>query len=158
MRGYEIARIIRNNPLLKSHFYGIFSIEFVKHLNDLPVLYFAIVNISKHGEEGLHWFLIFRDVGNTFEIFNSQGVQNLRAFVPYVFFALNHLDFATFRYNRLRYQSPASVTCGFYCIFYAFQRLQNLTKPYSSLLRDIFSNNVNRNEALVRCFFNHGPC
>lgn len=155
MKGYEIAQLISNYPILKAHFFGIFSLEFVQNLEALPILYFAIVNTSTIYEEGIHWFLIFRESFNKFEVFNSQGFHNLSILKPYIFKPLNSLGFLILNYNKLQYQPDSSVNCGYYSIFFAVQRLCNLSSSFKDLLKHIFDPTLSHNEKIIYSFFKH---
>ena len=149
MKGYEIVKIIGQYPLLQLHFFGVFSIDFLQKIATLPTLSFAVCNISSLQEEGVHWFVIYRDSYKNFQLFDSEGRENTNKLKALLRPVLLHTQFVI-TYNKTRYQPVKSVNCGYFAIYFAVQKLHNLSVRYSMLLNSIFSQNCRENEKLIK--------
>lgn len=107
-----------------------------------------VVNTDPHTSAGTHWVAFFLDLHGNLEYFDSYGRPPT---VP------DHIQFirrnsCCYRYNTMPLQSEYSLVCGHYCLTFLYLRsLGFQMKDFTS----IFSENVNKNDALVYKVFNY---
>lgn len=146
MKGHELRSIIERDPILSHHFQGVFARDTLpsleRHQN------FAIVNTQK--DIGEHWQLCIRPESSTIEIFDPLGWK------PEHEKLLKESDIlrgvTRVILSETQFQPASSQKCGLYCIYVAHHRIYNLDVPFSNLLSDIFTDNLDANDALVTHF------
>ena len=77
MCGYEIRDKLLKYPEVLERLRGIVSID--KIPGNLKRMQYVIVNEGDSTSPGIHWFVIFRNLEGSYEIFDSLGkVKNVR--------------------------------------------------------------------------------
>lgn len=146
--GFDFSTLFTKVPLVKNCFRGVYSVDRLPRT--LKVREFIICNLSKHNESGSHWIVICRSHRKTFEIFNSLGYTNLDELKFYIKFRIR----ADYEFNSSSFQTPDSVTCGHFCVFFACHRVLNYDCNLKHVLEDIFVPDLNINENRVISFYN----
>lgn len=147
--------------MISSEFYEIFQNHFTSHFqgcygsNNIPKnikLYnFCIVNNRPIEEEGEHWLCLYRDSKVTLECFDSLGIDSSKKeFLQKTF---EHSRIKQIDFNTSAVQRHDTTTCGQFTLYFLFQRMLNQDIPYNLLLDEIFTDNLNDNEARVLKFF-----
>ena len=108
-----------------------------------------IVNTDKYGQVGKHWIAIWLEDATTGQFFDSYGKKPIYYGKGFKHFLTKQCDFHD--YNQKVLQSPDTVTCGFYCVYYIMLKTRGYS--LSQILSD-FSDNTYANDAFVRYFAN----
>jgi hypothetical protein len=149
MKGSAIKELIERDPLLNFHFEGIFAADCLPEFTSKQS--FAIANSDIEGRAGVHWRLLFKPDKNTLEIFDSLGDplenafswSNVSKVLPYVTNVI---------VSKTQFQPTNSNKCGLYCIYVAYNRLFSLDIAFSTMLSDIFTDNLEENDRIVTEF------
>ena len=121
MRGYEIQHTLSNLPFNQLCFKGIVSVD---HLpKKLPQHCFLIVHRQTSPSTG-HWFVIFKYSKEAIEVFDSLVIP--RELLTKI---KNNFKCTVYS-NDIKLQSSGSDTCGWFCIYYVFNRWHNLGKNF----------------------------
>ena len=146
LKGFEFANYFVKLPLVNKQFLNVVAIDEIP--KSIPVRHFLISNLSPAHLSGSHWIVIIRPEKNTLEIFNSLGGDTFKDIQ-------NHLKFTCklqIHSNETPFQSDSSSSCGYFCIFFAVNRMLNLDMSFEHLLEHLFTDNLEINETNVRRF------
>jgi len=126
-------------------FSGIYSRDTVP--KSLKNGHFIIVNRDFSHQKGSHWYAVVR-LGKIIEIFDSLGISDpsVKQFLQSTF---NFKGVTQIKCNLTALQSVSSVHCGYYSLFYLWERYHNFDLEYNSLLNSILSSDVDNNEQIV---------
>lgn len=147
MLANELKEIIDSFPSLRTSFLGVCSINTVPKLKKHN---FVIVNTQDNTQLGEHWFCIIKKDLRKYEVFDSLGVSSdkLELYKQYNLFPNN----SAITFNETNFQSPNSVTCGQFVLYFLINRVHNLDLSYFDLLNEIFSLDCLSNETNVLSF------
>ena len=146
LKGFEFLSYFNKIPIVHKQFLNVVAIDEIP--KSIPVKHFLISNLSPAHLSGSHWIVIIRPEKNTLEIFNSLGGDTFNEIK-------NHLKFTCkleIHSNETPFQSKLSTSCGYYCIFFAVNRILNLDMSFEHLLEHLFTNNIEINESNVKRF------
>lgn len=132
---------------LSTHFRGVFAFDQIP--STLKAGHFIVCNTSDSSDIGEHWFVIYRNE-KVIECFDSLGIDSEKLSIlqeNITFKGTNKLKF-----NKTQVQSNTTSTCGYFCIYFIFQRFYNRDLKFAELLNEIFSVDVNKNEEIVKQF------
>lgn len=145
----DIQNFIQSYPFLYHSFKGFYTFNTFS-----PILLkegeFIIFHTSSLEEAKIgHWTLLLQN-NYTYEYFDSAGetFKNLPHFVSTL------LQIHPVVTNTFPIQSPQSVSCGYFCLYYIVFRLLNSFMSYFEFLSSYFSSSVEKNEYNIRCFVN----
>ena len=144
MQSSEFNNYFNTFPHLKNHFIGVFSI------NTLPksIKYrkFCICNTDVQSGNGKHWICFIRTDKNSIELFDSLGIDSEKKLLisKYCKFQVKEII-----YNETQFQADFSDTCGLFVLYFLIERIFNLDLSFHDLLRDIFDEDVLKNEKKV---------
>ena len=127
-----------NHPAFDDHFAGVFRVE------DCPSLearQCAILNFRRH------WIAIVKVDGETAELFDPLG--STEPFCRSYFKKFK----VKLRFNKHQYQQYNTDTCGHFCCFFLWTRLQNIDKEFDDVLSLMFGENLFENEQNVKTFY-----
>lgn len=127
---------------LNDFYLGCFSADnYPKSLNNNE---FFIVNKDKSYEKGSHWRLVLL-INNEIQFFDSCGSTEevVQSFLQF------HRSFVCV-FNETPVQPLNSTTCGEFCIYFAFKRLQNKDLSFKSCINAVFSSDLNKNNDKVK--------
>lgn len=148
MKASELKAFCEQDEILNHHLVGIFA------RNTVPPLCaqhcFAIVNTEDEAQPGRHWRLCMRPDRATLEVFDPLGWKPEHETLFQNSKVLQGVSRVVL--SETQYQSSTSVLCGSYCLFVAHHRLYNLDLSLSSVLSDIFTDNLQENDRLVTEF------
>lgn len=133
----------------KTFFAGIFSADNIP--KKIKHKHFIILNTDFKDGPGKHWYVVVR-LHNLLECFDPLGVsEDRKHFIStnLKFAGIHHISF-----NVTQIQPSISVLCGQFVLLYLFERYHNLDQNLEELLNQVFSENLNRNEELVKSFMN----
>lgn len=121
MNTREINRILRQHPVTKNIFKGVFPCDSIPNQINPP---FALVcNTDPSTKPGEHWVAMFVTSSGQGEYFDSYGISPLRV----EFKTFLQKKCTRFRWNKIRFQSDSTSVCGQYCIFYLLLRSGGLS-------------------------------
>jgi hypothetical protein len=144
MFGSEFEKYFEHFLHFRKKFLGVFSIDTLP--KRIKTNHFCICNTSPSNTHGEHWFCILKINPNCVELFDSLGVDNkkeefYRHKLP---FKENFLTF-----NVTQFQSNESQNCGFFCVYFLFQRFHNLDLDFDEILEECFGRNYDLNDEKV---------
>lgn len=125
----EIEKCMNRHARLRKFFRGCFPID---ELPVRPAVPFAlIVNLDKGNEPGSHWVALVSTSTDRIEYFDSFGNP------PPPLLAEFTGEYAHIFVNRHRFQSPLSIVCGHYCVFFVTRRA--LGEPVERVMNELKS-------------------
>lgn len=142
LNNIQLIEILKQDNITKKYFLGVFSINTLpKKINKYPSLF--ILNTSPSNVKEGHWLAIYIDKNQKLEFFDSYGLNPK-------FYKLNsyiNKISKSFSYNKIRYQSYFSNTCGYFCLIYLLLKCRKIS------IKRIFSKNTIKNEKIINYFF-----
>lgn len=149
MLSSEIGNIFKSFPQINKLFLGCFSADTLPQL--LRVNHFCIANTDHSTGLGKHWYIIFRPSNTTIEVFDSLGIDEHKK--TFLESNLKIKNVQKIVFNLTQFQLEISETCGNFAVYFIVNRLHNLDHSFKSLLEEIFDENKDKNEELVKKFF-----
>lgn len=147
MNGFELNRIISNDPLLWRTFIGVFAADQLNfHIAKRPAC--LISNTDNANMPGTHWVAIYFDVrGNAF-YFDSFG----RNVYSQQFDKFLKMNAKRIHVNKKRLQSSDTLVCGMYCIYFLYYITRNILNSFKrfSALNYLFNDKI-----VCRFMFKH---
>ena len=145
MNGADVARLARADPAIRRTFAGVYNMS--DNWPDpvsLPACY--VVNTDNSRGPGEHWVAFFIDSDMSADYFDSYGIHPVKK-------TLNWLRDRTIcvHYNTLWLQSPASMVCWAYCLYFLHKRSNNVA--LENALSIFKEHNFRNNDKLVLSFF-----
>lgn len=142
MYGYTISRILRNNIKTRGAFFGVYSIDMLKHSPWYP--YFVIVNTAVESVSDGHWVLLYFKNENNVIFFDSFGrdlsdVDTDNMLGTYV-------GCARVTHCKYQLQSKFSKVCGYYCLFVAHRLCLGFQLP---CILNTFTCNFEYNDYII---------
>lgn len=115
---------------------GVYARDELPNLDTLIQPYALIVNSQPRGQPGEHWLAIYGPRTDKTELFDSFGY-------PPSFYNLdqNLVD------HSYQFQSPTSVTCGHYCIWFIYAR--SLGDPYAEIVDSLANRKSGRDSYVI---------
>ena len=101
---------------------------------------------SKESGIGEHWFVLFRNLQNAYELFDSLGIGSTKIKKIITNFT------GTCFFNETAVQSITSDLCGHFVVYVIIFRLFNWDQTFEELLNDLFTENTSINEKEVLNF------
>jgi hypothetical protein len=145
MDSLQLTRLCRRDRCaLSKCFIGVFPKD--KLPSDLPRPACLIANTDTSRSSGQHWIAIFINKEGYGDFFCSYGVPPCRLFTRFM-----DKHSISWNFNRKCIQSHVSTTCGQYCVFFLFCRVEGLSM--SKFLK-LFTTNQAENDDLVTAFIN----
>lgn len=147
MQAHQLISFIEEYPSLKNNFDGVFAIDMLP--KKLKLRHFIICNTDISNGPGQHWFVILHLKKQSFEVFDSLGlnetkkeqlIKNCKFNVPYL------------NYNKTAVQDSTSNSCGLFCLYFLVKRLHNLDLSFKTLLNLIFTDDYLENELNIKTF------
>jgi hypothetical protein len=148
MLGSEFENYFNFFVDFKKYFLGVFSIDTLP--KRIKQNYFCICNTSPSNTEGQHWFCILKIHRNHLELFDSLGVNDEKEKFYKQNLTLVKDKFLTF--NVSQFQPSTSQNCGFFCIYFLFERFHNLDLEFDEILEESFDSSCNINDEKVTKF------
>ena len=106
--------------------------------------HFYIINLDDSIGNGTHWVSCFDDSkDNRIEYFDSYGLK------PPEIISGNYY----YIYNSSQLQSYESKACGYYCLFYIYQRSHNMN--FYEIIKQFSLVDLAYNQNLIKNFFNN---
>jgi hypothetical protein len=147
MLGSAISSFFDGHDDVSFYFDGVFALNsFPKKLKKNHI---CIVNTSTTFEAGKHWICIGH-YDNQLQVFDSLGSSP-----DFINTHLHVNNVKKFKFNDTPVQSPDSVQCGEYCLYYVFCRVLNMDLTFEELLNAIFVADVNINEMIIKKFYDN---
>lgn len=143
MYGNEFQIFFNKLPYIKKNFKGVYPLNYVP--KDLKKNEFIIINTAFSNHPGKHWFLIYKNLKGTLEIFDSLG------FNKKCFKYIKHLG-KKLEINARSFMRSSSKICGEFVTYFIINRLFHPVQKYESFLKEIFSNNKFISENKVKSF------
>ena len=116
MYRHQIQAILSIDNITKKTCQGVFPMDQLPIKRE-PGSY--VVNLDDHDEPGSHWVAVYDD-GNEVEYMDSYGIPPLDQF------CLNFIG-PNYAYNTIPLQQRFSNACGFYCVYFIFQRARGFS-------------------------------
>jgi hypothetical protein len=144
MLGSEFEKYFDNFVELKKYFLGVFSIDTLPRR--IKSNFFCICNTSPSNCEGEHWFCIVKVERNCLELFDSLGVNYEKElfYKKSLYFPEKYLTF-----NITQFQPNSSLNCGYFCLYFLFQRMHNLDLNFDDVLETFFDISETENDKRV---------
>lgn len=147
----ELARRLARNPFTRRLPHAVLASDQLPRGTPLFGECLLIVNDQPSYQNGNHWIAIYipDDSGAPAEFFDSAGSH------PDMY-PEEIIDFITqsrssYMYNTRRIQALSSVNCGYYCLFYLYNRVRGITMDY---LMHYFTDDLAMNDKLVTLYVN----
>lgn len=147
MNSDEIRHIL--NIIIPSKFdTGVYASDQLENLRSDNIA--IIFNSDESYKPGTHWLGLFKNEREkTIEFFDSYGM-NINFYSSYLEkFMLKNYKIS--RVNKFQLQSNFSEVCGQYCLYFLFNRVNNIT--YDEIISK-FDNNLINNDLIVESFVN----
>jgi hypothetical protein len=148
MQGFEITEYFEKLPFLRKYFVGIFSINTIPKI--IKKNSFLICNTDTSNGIGKHWICFTKVSTDCIECFDSLGINEEKKQL-----LKSYCDFknvSKIQFNETQFQDNGSSTCGLFAIYFAVQRFYNLDLHFDELLEEIFVNETEKNELIVKEF------
>ena len=84
------------------------------------------------------------------ESFDSLGTDNEKKL--FLTSSFNHKTIKKIKFNVTQLQSSISDTCGFFVLYFIVNRYHNQDLNFTELLNEIFTQNIEHNETVVKNF------
>ena len=145
MNTSQLHYLLTRDPFVRSQLGGVCAAdELPLRVPYRPRVY--VVNTDNRGQPGRHWVTLYFPKKGPAEFFDSLGrapnYYNRRRFKA-VMLKNGH----GYAFNKIRLQERGTLTCGHYCLYYAFHRCRGWT-----MNRIVTSLNVKNNDGLVKTF------
>jgi len=137
-------------PNIKEVYAGCYSADTIP--KKLPITNFAIVNTDISTNYGQHWYIALRYSASILEVFDSLGIDSQKKSFLEKSFHLKGIKKIIF--NTTQFQKDDSDTCGKFVLYFIVNRLYNLDHSFETFLEEIFVQNQDENEKLVKKFYN----
>lgn len=100
--------------------------------------------------KGKHWICFLRSHKDYIELFDSLGVDDdKKALIK----RYCKIDVKKLKFNESSFQDKNSDTCGKFVLYYAIERMHNLDLDFEEILEDLFDKNNDKNEEIVKKFY-----
>ena len=141
-----LTRLCKKNKITAPKFGGVYASNELKLDSNIRDK-FVILNTSKMSQLGSHWVILFipKTRANKCELFNSLSgniaeysidIENL--------ILVNGKEYVC---NDIAVQSPTSILCGLFCLYFAHKRCSNYS--FTSIMNDFDHDNLFSNDELV---------
>lgn len=142
----DLMTLVKSCPVLRRNFLGIFPSDMLP--TQIPLPSSLIANLDTSKESGSHWVCFYFPQHGLPEYMDSYGMKPLPAFEKFMRY--------DYRYQSHLLQSPFSVVCGQYCLYYLLRRHQETSMD--DVLSDFKDGDSTYNDYLVAryvdCHFN----
>lgn len=126
MEGRHITRIMAADQATRTVFQGLGASDFLPRRIRYPSAY--VLNTDRQSGPGIHWVAVYFNKDRSAEFFDSFGLNpGVHGFSD---FLTRHSR--SFSYNHIQLQSPHSITCGYFCVFFLFHRCRGV--PMSTIV------------------------
>ena len=148
MDALAISTILVSNNYTRNVFQGVRAAdELPSSITKRPCL--LVVNADNSFGVGKHWVVFYFPTKGPSEFFDPAGqtpvFYSKRFETVLLLGGLNH----KYMYNKITLQAPNTLTCGYFCIYFAFHRA--LGYSFAKVL-SLFTLNTYQNEILVETF------
>lgn len=144
MLGSEISHYFEKRKDLREHYLGWTCIDALPDL--LPLRKYLVLNTCESASQGEHWLAVGRYSDEIIEVFNSLGKNSS------ILLLLSSKYKGEYEYNETRFQPLTSNKCGLYAITFIEERLKNFDLSMAEVLEEIFSQDPEKNDAIVESF------
>lgn len=141
MNTNTLCRLACSDGKIRAFFGGVYPSNMLPRKADLPLY---IANLDPHTLPGSHWVAI-HFCKKTAYYFDSYGTKPTDKNI--LNFMKRNAD--TIMYNKVRFQSKWSTTCGHYCLFFLYHRVRHLKMKH--LNDELVKQFVLRHFKLRRC-------
>lgn len=123
MNELDLSIALTRDPLTRHIFKGVFSVDSaIDKPVSYPVAYIFNTKPSRH--PGEHWFALYiRSSIHKLEFFCSYGIRPPAPLLR----SIGRWTRRSYVYNSLWLQSPISLHCGYYCIYFIYNRCRGLS-------------------------------
>jgi len=149
MLSSEFLDVFQNFPNIKEVYLGCYSSD--KLPKKIQINQFCIVNTDISTGTGIHWYIVLRYSKRILEVFDSLGIDQGRKEFLQKNFELGGIKEIVF--NTTRFQRNDSDTCGKFVLYFVINRLYNLDHSFHDLLEELFNQNLDKNEDIVKKFY-----
>ena len=123
MNGRKILDYISKDTLLSEKCFGVFAIDRLP-LKKIAADNFCLCNTDLWENVGKHWILIYFPSQGPVEFFDPLGQKPSSQFEIF----MGH----SYMFNMRRFQPFNSISCAFYCIFFAYMKCHSI--PFQNVL------------------------
>ena len=148
MLSVEFEQKLSQFPNLKKHFHGVFAADTIP--SKIKLKSFLICNTDDQKGTGKHWYCVVKINSTTLECFDSLGIDNEKKL--FLTSSFNHKTIKKIKFNVTQLQSSISDTCGFFVLYFIVNRYHNQDLNFTELLNEIFTQNIEHNETVVKNF------
>jgi hypothetical protein len=128
----QIETILRKIPLIRLQFSGVFALDKIPLLRQIPNS--MVINLDTSDMEGSHWIALYTDNNNRTTYFDSLGRPPPKTISS---------KYKIHDYLRKPVQSIFSNSCGQYCILFIYLITHGHPLPIiEQLLRNISDSNI----------------
>ena len=146
MDGNALRRLVDSNDVVKRNFGGILPADGLDNkTTSNSEQRFYIVNTDPSNLPGSHWVAF--GIGERVEFFDSLGRAPNYYYDNFERFLIERGP--SYTYNKTRYQSSESESCGEFCLYYI--ALRTVDVSYETIVNS-FRENVSLNDVLVHDF------
>lgn len=142
MYASEILELFEPFQIIHKNFLGTFPLD--KIPKDIPLRHFAIVNTAFHDHPGKHWFVLYQGDEMILQYFDCLGSNEA------IKKKLRH--FKEIECNSNALMRSKSKYCGYFSVYFSFQRLFHPEYSFHDILSEFFVKNKEENEKRVLKF------
>lgn len=129
---------------LSKFYLGCFSAD--NYPKQLENNQFFVTNKDNSYQKGSHWLLVML-INDEIQFFDSCGTSE-----DFVQTFLKFRDKYVCSFNETAVQPNDSVTCGEFCIYFAYRRILNKDQTFKNCINQAFSQNLSKNNEKVTKF------
>jgi len=147
----DFSKYFNCDIILSKFFRGVYAYDQIPQT--IKVNEFYICNTENSNSEGKHWFVVCRPTKKLLECFDSLGtpLDKKDQLAEHIRFR----SIAKIKFNSTQLQADQTDTCGYHCIYFAYQRLYNKDLKFKELLNDIYNaTQLEANEEKIKHFIN----
>ena len=145
MNGADVTRLARADPSIQRHFLGVYNMsdDWPEPVS-LPACY--VINTDDAEGPGEHWVAFFIDKDLSGDFFDSYGMHPMKKTLKW----LRERTICV-HYNTLWLQSPSSMVCWAYCLYFLRKRSTGATLDEALAIFKQFD--FEENDRIVMSFF-----
>lgn len=138
MDSISLCRFACGDKFIRKGFGGVFSCDTLPKLRNKFNSF--IINLDRHTLPGSHWVAVhFKNEKASY--FDSYGRPPSKIILKFLKANSKKIEI-----NKFCFQDFATLTCGYFCLYFLFNMCRNLT------LNKLNKNNQTKNEALIARF------
>lgn len=150
MYASQLQRILTKDPVVRRQFGGVLAADQLPtRIRNRPKVF--IINTDKSTDPGSHWVAFYFPERGPVEFFDSCGRCPDHYQKSFKKVLLKNGRY--YKYNRVKIQDETSVTCGHFCLFYAYHRCYGWSWRW--IINVFDKQRLDKNDQIATSFVDH---